>query len=198
MNNLQTMDTDTTVVESLGLLDSIVQQSRIARNEDEHDRAKSLIGKLVKEVMAGTITVSDNMTLSMDRRIAEIDELISTQLSKIMHHQEFQKVESTWRGLYYFCQESPSNPLIKIRILNATKKELIKDFQSATDFDQSTLFKKIYEEEYGSFGGAPYSRLSLVLLPLTFRVNFVLIASIPDSSINSESLRSALLQRCCK
>lgn len=86
---------------------------------------KSLIGELAKEVMAGTITVSENMTLSIDKRIAEIDALISKQLSQIMHNEQF-KIESTWRGLYYFCQETPSNPLIKIRMLNTTKKELVK------------------------------------------------------------------------
>ncbi|WP_288391449.1 type VI secretion system contractile sheath large subunit, partial [uncultured Acinetobacter sp.] len=160
MSNSQLANTAAAVeTQSTPLLDSIVEQSRIARNDEEHTRAKSLIGELAKEVMAGTITVSENMTLSIDKRIAEIDALISQQLSEIMHHEKFQKIESTWRGLYYFCQETPSNPLIKIRMLNTTKKELIKDFQGATDFDQSTLFKKIYEEEYGSFGGAPYSAL---------------------------------------
>lgn len=159
MNNAQFAAIAQDTTEEFTLLDSIVERSRIARNEEEHDRAKSLIGELAKEVMAGTITVSENMTLSIDKRIAEIDALISTQLSKIIHDEQFQKIESTWRGLYYFCQETPSNPLIKIRMLNTTKKELIKDFQGATDFDQSTLFKKIYEEEYGSFGGAPYATL---------------------------------------
>lgn len=146
-------------IQEYSVLDSIVERSRIARTEEEHERAKSLIGELAKEVMAGTIIVSENMTLALDKRIAEIDALISTQLSKVMHHEQFQKIESTWRGLYYFCQETPSHSLIKIRMLNTTKKELVKDFQSATDFDQSTLFKKIYEEEYGSFGGAPYATL---------------------------------------
>lgn len=159
MSNTSLSENTANYQESTNLLDSIVEQSRIARSDEEHTRAKSLIGELAKEVMAGTVTISDNMTLALDKRIAEIDAMISKQLSKIMHDPEFQKVESTWRGLYYFCQESPSNPLIKIRILNTTKKELIKDFQSATDFDQSTLFKKVYEEEYGSFGGAPYATL---------------------------------------
>ena len=159
MSNLQAAQATSQTTEDVGLLDSIVEQSRIARNDEEHVRAKSLLGELAKEVMAGTITVSENMTLSIDKRIAEIDALISAQLSKIMHNENFQKIESTWRGLYYFCQETPSNPLIKIRMLNTTKKELVKDFQSATDFDQSTLFKKVYEEEYGSFGGAPYATL---------------------------------------
>jgi len=114
MSELQAANNATTVVKDLGLLDSIVEKSRIARNDQEHDRAKSLIAEFAKEVMAGTIIVSDNMTLSLDKRIAEIDAMISDQLSQIMHHPQFQKIESTWRGLYYFCQETPSNPLIKI------------------------------------------------------------------------------------
>lgn len=115
-------------IQEYSVLDSIVERSRIARTEEEHERAKSLIGELAKEVMAGTIIVSENMTLALDKRIAEIDALISTQLSKVMHHEQFQKIESTWRGLYYFCQETPSHSLIKIRMLNTTKKELVKDF----------------------------------------------------------------------
>ena len=160
MNNLHAATaTHINDVKEFNLLDSIVEQSRIARNDDEHHRAKRLIAELAKEVMEGTIVVSENMTLSIDKRIAEIDALISSQLSQIIHHEQFQKIESTWRGLYYFCQETPSHSLIKIRMLNTTKKELTKDFQGATDFDQSSLFKKIYEQEYGSFGGAPYATL---------------------------------------
>jgi type VI secretion system protein ImpC len=91
MSNLQTNTVQDAAVEEVSLLDSIVEQSRIARNE-EHDRAKSLIGELAKEVMAGTITVSENMSLSIDKRIAEIDALISKQLSKIMHMSNFRKL----------------------------------------------------------------------------------------------------------
>ncbi len=92
MSNLQTAATAAlAVAQQDQLLDSIVEQSRIARNDEEHLRAKSLIGELAKEVMAGTITVSENMTLSIDKRIAEIDALISSQLSQIMHHEQFQK-----------------------------------------------------------------------------------------------------------
>ena len=85
MSNSQTAATAAlAVAQQDQLLDSIVEQSRIARNDEEHVRAKSLIGELAKEVMAGTITVSENMTLSIDKRIAEIDALISSQLSQIM------------------------------------------------------------------------------------------------------------------
>lgn len=166
MNNVKStsLDTDNTaLLEDVGqsnqLLDQIVERSHIARSQEEHQRAKYLIAELAKEVMAGTVVISDNMVMSLDQRIAQIDAMVSEQLSHIMHSPAFQKVESAWRGLYYFCQETPSHPLIKINLLNTTKQELIKDFQSATDFDQSHLFKKIYEEEYGSFGGAPYAAL---------------------------------------
>ena len=91
MSNLQTNTAQDAAVEEVSLLDSIVERSRIARNDEEHDRAKSLIGELAKEVMAGTITVSENMSLSIDKRIAEIDALISKQLSKIMHNEQFSK-----------------------------------------------------------------------------------------------------------
>ncbi len=84
MNNFHTATATATDIQEFTLLDSIVEQSRIARNEEEHHRAKSLIAELAKEVMAGTITVSENMTLSIDKRIAEIDALISSQLSKMM------------------------------------------------------------------------------------------------------------------
>lgn len=92
MNNYNAATAMDTALEEHSLLDSIVERSRIARTEKEHDRAKSLIGELAKEVMAGTITVSENMTLALDKRIAEIDAMISSQLSKIMHHEDFQKL----------------------------------------------------------------------------------------------------------
>lgn len=141
------------------LLDQIVQESRVAKSDSEHARAKDLISELVKEVMQGTVVMSDNLSATLDARIAEIDELISAQLSAVMHAPAFQKMESSWRGLQYLCRETSTGPMLKIKMLNTTKKELVKDFQTAIDFDQSALFKKVYEEEFGTFGGAPFAAL---------------------------------------
>jgi type VI secretion system protein ImpC len=146
------------VVES-SLLDNIVAQSRVARSETEHARAKDIIAELVREVMDGTVVVSDNLGATLDARIAELDRLISTQLSEVMHNPEFQKLESTWTGLQYLCKQTSTGANLKIQLFNATKKELIKDFKTAIDFDQSVLFKKVYEEEFGTFGGAPFGTL---------------------------------------
>lgn len=146
-------------VEEGSLLDQIVQQSRVAKSVSEHDRAKDIIGELVKEVMQGTVVVSDNLCATLDARVADLDTLISEQLSAVMHAAEFQQLESSWRGLHYLCKQTSTGPMLKIKVMNATKKELVRDFQTAIDFDQSALFKKIYEEEFGTFGGAPFAAL---------------------------------------
>jgi type VI secretion system protein ImpC len=85
--------------------------------------------------------------------------LISEQLSEVMHAAEFQKLESSWTGLQYLCKQTSTGERLKIKVFNATKKELVKDFKTAIDFDQSALFKKVYEEEFGTFGGAPFATM---------------------------------------
>jgi type VI secretion system protein ImpC len=76
-----------------------------------------------------------------------------------MHHPDFQKLEASWRGLRYMVSQSDTSPSLKIKIFNTKKSDLTKDFRTSSDYDQSALFKKIYEEEYGTFGGAPYAAL---------------------------------------
>lgn len=141
------------------LLDRIVSASKVARSETEHSHARDIIAELVREVLDGTVVVSENLGITLDARIAELDRLISDQLSEVMHHPDFQRLESTWTGLSYLVNQTSTGQTMKLAIFNASKKELIKDFRSAIDFDQSTLFKKVYEEEYGTFGGAPYGAL---------------------------------------
>ncbi|HYD60453.1 MAG TPA: type VI secretion system contractile sheath large subunit [Noviherbaspirillum sp.] len=141
------------------LLDFIVENSKVAANASEKATARDQIAELVDEVLAGTVTLSRDLAASIDARIAELDKLLSDQVNAIMHHPDFQKLEASWRGLKYLVMQSETSPMLKIRMLNASKKDLVKDFKSAPEFDQSALFKKIYEEEYGTFGGAPYAAL---------------------------------------
>lgn len=145
--------------DDVNLLDQIVERSKVAKSGAEHDRAKDIITQLVNEVMEGTVVVSESLNLSLDARIAELDGMISDQLSAVMHAPEFQKLEGTWRGLHYLSSQTSTGPQLKIKALNAPKKDLIRDFKGAVDFDQSTLFKKVYEEEFGTFGGAPFGAL---------------------------------------
>lgn len=147
------------VNDSRSLLDTIVDQSRVAVNDSEKSHTRGLIGELVDQVLSGTVTVSTDLVASIDARVAELDKLISAQLNSIMHTPEFQTLEASWRGLKYLVRESETSPMLKIKVLNTSKKDLIKDFKTASDFDQSALFKKVYEEEYGTFGGGPYAAL---------------------------------------
>ncbi len=146
-------------IDGIDLLDQIIQESKVAKSQDEHSRTKDIISELIKEVMDGTVVISDNLCAALDARIVELDELISNQLSLIMHAPEFQKLESSWRGLDYLCKQSVTGPMLKIRIFNTNKNELTRDFQGALEFDQSALFKKVYDEEFGVFGGAPYAAI---------------------------------------
>ncbi len=141
------------------LLDKILTEGRMARDEFQIESAKDMIGEFVGQVMSGEMTMSKNMDLTINSRIAEIDRLLSAQLNEIMHHEDFQKLEGSWRGLHYLVKNTLTGPQQKIRVMSVNKKELLKDFERALEFDQSTMFKKIYEEEYGTFGGAPFGAL---------------------------------------
>lgn len=141
------------------LLESIIAESRVARSESERTRARDLIGELVSQVLEGEVTPSKDMVATLDARIAEIDAMLSEQLNAVMHASEFQKLEGSWRGLKYLVDQSETSTSLKIQVLNSPKKDLVKDLKAASEFDQSALFKKIYEEEYGTFGGAPFGML---------------------------------------
>ena len=143
----------------VGLLDQIVEQSKVAKSDAEHQRAKDIISELAREVLQGTVVISENLNLTLDARVAELDRMISEQLTAVMHAPEFQQLESTWRGLHYLCGQTSTGAQLKIKVLNASKKDVVKDFKSAIDFDQSALFKKVYEEEFGTFGGSPFGAL---------------------------------------
>ncbi|MGZ5182144.1 MAG: type VI secretion system contractile sheath domain-containing protein, partial [Ramlibacter sp.] len=110
-----------------GLLDQIVEQSRVAKSSSEHERARDLISELVTQVMDGTMVMSSSLSATIDARLAELDRMISGQLSAIMHAPEFQKLERSWTGLHYLVKNTSTSTNLQIRMLNATKRELVKD-----------------------------------------------------------------------
>ncbi len=148
-----------TGVQESGLLDRIIEESRVAQSDQEKNRARDIISELVSQVLDGEVVVSENLAASLDARVAELDRLISEQLSEVMHAPEFQALESAWTGLHYLCKQTSTGQQLKIKLFNAAKRDLVKDFKTAIDFDQSALFKKVYEEEFGTFGGAPFGTL---------------------------------------
>ncbi|HWB13098.1 MAG TPA: type VI secretion system contractile sheath large subunit [Pirellulales bacterium] len=141
------------------LLDTILKQGFRARDEDAQSRAKDLLKEFVGQLLDPSMVVQKDTEKTIQARIAEIDRLLSAQLNEIMHHEEFQKLEGSWRGLNYLVMNTETSVTLKIRMLNVSKKDLLKDLEKASEFDQSALFKAVYESEYGMFGGAPYGTL---------------------------------------
>jgi len=141
------------------LLDQIVEQGRLARDENQRKWGKTLISEFVNQILQGEMTVSPDLEAMINQRIAQIDHLMSLQLNAILHHPQFQQLESSWRGLRYLMEQSETGVNLKIKIFNASKKEVLRDMQRVPEFDQSQMFKKIYEGEFGVFGGEPYGAL---------------------------------------
>ncbi|MGZ5431589.1 MAG: type VI secretion system contractile sheath large subunit [Thermoanaerobaculia bacterium] len=141
------------------LIDQIISKGKLARDEEQKPRAKDLVGEFVHQILEEGMTVSRDTMAMIQAQIARIDELLSLELNEILHHPDFQKLEASWRGLHYLVTNTETSTRLKLRLMCASKAEVFKDLDQAIEFDQSQLFKKIYEEEYGTFGGFPFSMI---------------------------------------
>jgi type VI secretion system protein ImpC len=149
-------ETQTTEV---SLLDQIVSQGRFGKDTVAQERGKDMVREFINQVLEGKMTLSRDAEATIAARIAEIDRLISLQLNEVLHNPAFQKLEATWRGIWHLVTQSETSDMLKIKLLNVPKRELLRDLQRALEFDQSAFFKKVYEEEFGVFGGAPFGAL---------------------------------------
>jgi len=125
----------------------------------EKPRRDELIRSLVEESLKGTVAFDKSITKTINQAISSIDATMSLQLAAIMHNADFQKLEGSWRGMHHLVMNSETGAQLKIRVMNISKRELFKDLDKAVEFDQSQIFKKIYEAEFGSPGGEPYGAL---------------------------------------
>lgn len=149
---------ETTVETSL--IDQIVDEGRLAgRDAATRQRNKDIVKEFIGQFLEGSMTVSRDTEAMINARIAQIDHLVSIQLNEVMHHPDFQKLEASWRGLKMLMDRSETGTQLKIKVLNVNKRELLRDLQRAAEFDQSAAFKKVYEEEFGVFGGSPFAAL---------------------------------------
>lgn len=140
------------------LLDNIIEQGHLGNAED-NTRAPSLVQEFVERVAADAETSPKGVGTRINEAIAEIDAEISRQLNEILHHPDLQKLEGSWRGMAYLVFNTETGTRLKLRVLPATADEVRKDLEKAVEFDQSNLFKMLYEDEYGTFGGTPYSMI---------------------------------------
>ncbi len=142
-------------VEAANLLDQVVAATR----QTEPDRAADLVRALVEQVQVGTVKFDRNLTRTIERALAIIDKKLSDQLNAIMHDPRFLKLEGSWRGLHYLVKNTETSSMLKLRVVNISKRELHRDLSRTVEFDQSLLFRKIYENEFGTPGGEPYGAL---------------------------------------
>jgi len=144
-----------TTSESGSLLDQVIGATKAT----ERSRTEELLKTLADEALKGTVTYSKNVTQTIKQAMAGLDQELSKQLAAVLHHPDFQKLEGTWRGLHHLVMNSETSTNLKIKVFNVSKKELFKDVDKAVEFDQSQIFKKLYENEFGSPGGEPYGSL---------------------------------------
>ena len=144
-----------TTSEGLSFLDQVVA----ATKQTTPDHAADLVKNLVEQALSGTVTFDKNLSRTFERAMQEIDRKLSKQLNAIMHDAKFTKLEGSWPGLQHLVMNSETGTGLKIRMLNVTKRELNRDLTKAVEFDQSNIFKKIYENEFGTPGGEPYGAL---------------------------------------
>ena len=140
---------------------SLLNKEFKPKTDEARGAIESAVQTLAQQALAHSNTISTDAFRTIEGLIAAIDKKLSDQMNMILHHEEFQKLEGSWRGLKYLVDNSDPDEMLKIRVLNISKNDLRKTMRryKGTGWDQSPIFKKLYEEEYGQFGGQPYGCL---------------------------------------
>ncbi len=140
---------------------SLLQKEFRPKSDQAKTAVESAVKTLAEQALANTDLISDDALRSIEGIVAEIDKKLTEQVNLILHHEEFQQMESAWRGLHYLVNNTETDEMLKIRVMNISKKDMHKTLRKfkGTAWDQSPIFKKIYEEEFGQFGGEPYGTL---------------------------------------
>ncbi|MEE9120047.1 MAG: type VI secretion system contractile sheath large subunit, partial [Syntrophobacteria bacterium] len=141
--------------------DLLLKKEFKPKSDHARDAINSAVRTLAEQALSETTLISEDAVSSIEAIIAEIDMKLSEQINLIMHHEDFQALEGSWRGLHHLVNNTETDETLKIRVLNLPKKDLAKTLKKykGTAWDQSPLFKKLYEEEFGSPGGEPYGCL---------------------------------------
>jgi type VI secretion system protein ImpC len=140
---------------------SLLNKEFRPKSDDAKSAVEQAVLTLAQQALVNTTLISSDVMVSIEAMIAELDKRLSTQVNAILHHAEFQQVESAWRGLHYLVNNTETDEMLKIRVFNISKLDLGKTLKryKGTAWDQSPLFKKVYEEEYGQFGGEPFGSI---------------------------------------
>ena len=141
------------------ILDQILDEGRLARDAHQVEGARGMLAGFIEEATKVGGKVDGSAKRAIAERIAALDRLISAQVNQVLHHEKFQRLEASWRNLNRLVSENELSSSLKVRVFNCRRKELARDFARAPGFDQSHFFKSVYEHEYGTLGGTPYTFL---------------------------------------
>src|SRR4026207_2582469 len=145
----------------VGDFDSLLKKEFKPKTDEAKEAAGGAVRTLAEQALSQTKLISADVVKSIEAIIGELDKKLSEQMNQILHHEDLQKLEGAWRGLHYLVNNTETDEMLKIRFMNISKQELGKTLKryKGTAWDQSPLFKKIYEAEHGQFGGEPFGCL---------------------------------------
>jgi type VI secretion system protein ImpC len=141
--------------------DSLLNKEFKPKTAEARSAVQTAVATLAQQALSSTTLVSEDAIKSIEAMIAEIDRKLSEQINLIVHHEDFKSLEGSWRGLHHLVSNTETDETLKIRVLNISKKDLGKTIKKykGTAWDQSPLFKKLYEEEFGMPGGQPFGAI---------------------------------------
>src|SRR6187455_3765567 len=141
--------------------DSLLKKEFKPRTDEAKEAVERAVRTLAEQALSQTKLIGSDVVKSIEAIIAQLDKKLTEQINLILHHPDFQKLEGAWRGLHYLVNNTETDEMLKIRFMNISKQDLGKTLKryKGTAWDQSPLFKKVYEAEYGQLGGEPYGVL---------------------------------------
>lgn len=170
-------------------LDSLLRKEFKPKSDAAKEEVERAVRTLAEQALADTQLISGDVIQSIQAIIAQLDKKLTEQINLILHHEDFQKLEGAWRGLHYLVNNTETDTMLKIRVLNISKKDLGKTLKTykGTAWDQSPVFKQVYEHEYGQFGGEPFGCLV---------GDFYFDQSPPDVELLGEIAKTAAAAHC--
>jgi len=158
-----TQKTDQAKTEQLeaGDLSALLQKEFRPKTDEAKEAVERAVQTLAQQALAQTKLISKDVVQSIEAIIAELDRKLTEQINLILHHEDFQQLEGAWRGLHYVVNNTETDEMLKIRFMNISKQDVGKTLKryKGTAWDQSPIFKKVYEQEYGQMGGEPFGCL---------------------------------------
>ena len=141
--------------------DTLLKKEFKPKTDEAKEAVERAVRTLAEQALAQTKLIGADVVKSIEAIIAQLDKKLTEQINLILHHQDFQKLEGAWRGLHYLVNNTETDEMLKIRFMNISKQDLGKTLKryKGTAWDQSPLFKRVYEAEYGQFGGEPFGCL---------------------------------------